>query len=251
MSGVQTSVAHAQTAPLPSLRSLTGSVELKRQASSEIRVQLSARDDTTLSAEMDGRVLAFAGREGATFRKGDELVTFDCRVQRAELARAIALRKAARDRARVVDRLVTLNSASELEALSARAALEEAQANVQLSTAIVSRCVIKAPFDGSIAAEEADEHAYVTAGQPLLKIHNPDTLEAELLVPSHWLQWLAVGASFEVFIEESQQAFRARVARLGSEVDPVSQSVKIFGTLDGDLSRLMPGMSGRASFEGR
>ena len=167
----------------------------------QVRVQLSARDAATLSAQMDGRIVSFAGREGASFKKGAPLVRFDCRVERAELAKAVAERDAARDNARVVQRLVKLNSASELEAAKVKADLAAANADVAVRSAVVSRCTVAAPFDGRIAAEEARVHEYVTAGQSLLKVHDPASLEAQAIVPSAWLTWLKPEASFQFIVD--------------------------------------------------
>ena len=91
-------------------------------------------------------------------------------------------------------------------------------------------------------------HEYVTAGQPLLKVHDPASLEAQAIVPSAWLQWLRNGTEFTVFIEERRREYTATVNRIGAEVDPVSQSIKVFATLSGDSADLLPGMSGFARF---
>jgi hypothetical protein len=39
----------------------------------------------------------------------------------------------------------------------------------------------------------------------------------------------------------------AEITRVGGRVDPVSQTVKVFGEVRGDVAELIAGMSGRAN----
>jgi hypothetical protein len=58
---------------------------------------------------------------------------------------------------------------------------------------------------------------------------------------------LKPGCGFAVHIEESDKTYPAVIARVGGRVDPVSQTIKVFGEIQGDANDLMAGMSGRAN----
>ncbi len=65
--------------------------------------------------------------------------------------------------------------------------------------------------------------------------------------PSRWLGWLKPGYAFQVHIEETDKTYPAEITRVGGRVDPVSQTIKVFGKIRGDAADLMAGMSGRAN----
>jgi multidrug efflux pump subunit AcrA (membrane-fusion protein) len=67
--------------------------------------------------------------------------------------------------------------------------------------------------------------------------------------PSRWLAWLKLGYGFQVHVEDINKTFAARITRLSGRVDPVSQTVKVFGEIEGDPRELTAGMSGRANIQ--
>jgi hypothetical protein len=54
-----------------------------------------------------------------------------------------------------------------------------------------------------------------------------------------------IGGVFRVAIDETGKTYPARFVRKGARVDPVSQSIKVTGTVDGQFPELITGMSGR------
>jgi membrane fusion protein, multidrug efflux system len=107
--------------------------------------------------------------------------------------------------------------------------------------------VIKALFDGLTAEQKVQEFQYATPGQPLLEILDDRSLEVELIAPSRWLAWLKPGYVFAVHIEETDKSYPATITRVGGRVDPVSQTIKVLGEIQGEAGDLMAGMSGRAN----
>ena len=85
-------------------------------------------------------------------------------------------------------------------------------------------------------------------GKPFLKIIKSGALEIKLIVPSRWLVWLRRGQKFEFAVDETAKSYPAKVMRISTEVDPVSQTVEIFGRLAQGTDVLV-GMSGIARFK--
>ena len=81
-----------------------------------------------------------------------------------------------------------------------------------------------------------------------MKIIKSGDLEIELIVPSKWLVWLREGEKFQFSIEETARSYPAAIKRIATAVDPVSQTVKIFGELSAD-EWVLSGMSGTAHFQ--
>lgn len=241
--------AQEAVAPLP-FAALTPPVEADASAPAavagyEVRGQLKAERYTTLSSEIGARIRSLPVREAGAFDKGEVLVEFDCSVPRAQLAKAVADLEGAQQTLKANERLATLNSVGQLELELARSAVAQAQAEIGLQQAIVSKCAVTAPFDGRVAEQKAREQQFVQPGEPVMEILDDRNLELEALVPSAWLLWLQPGQSLSVTIDETGKTYAARFSRIGARVDPVSQSVKVTAVLDGTHAELKPGMSGR------
>ena len=214
----------------------------------EIRAQLKPVRQAVLAAGMAGVVEGLPKREGERFREGETLVSIDCAVQRAQRAKTLAEREAARRVLAVNERLAKLDATSEIEVELARAEVAKSEADVRVMQATVRKCTVEAPFAGRVVEHRINRHQYVKEGEPLLEILDDRALELELIVPSEWLLWLKVGSPFTVHLLETGRDYAAEVASLGARIDAVSQTLRITGRIGGEAADLLPGMSGRAVF---
>ncbi|ROL70055.1 efflux transporter periplasmic adaptor subunit [Pseudomonas chlororaphis] len=230
----------APLAPPPSL----GSSLVDSQP--QLRVQLSASRRTVLSSELSGKILELNVKEGASFTKGQRLVTFDCAVHRAQLTHSVAAEAAASKKLEVAKRLDKLQSISVSDLSQAQAEANMARAQSGVGQVMVQRCAINAPFSGRVAERKAQPGEYVAEGKELLAIYDDSAFEVELIVPSRWMAWLKPGHPFKVRLEETAGEYPAEVTRLGSVIDPISQSIKVFARITNNNPHLLPGMSGNA-----
>ncbi len=235
--------ALAQTPPA------SGSTSGATDKDGRMRVQISAQQQTTLSAELAAKIASLPFKEGDSFKAGQTLVAFDCSLFRAQLNKAQAQTDAARQILRVNKRLAELNSISNLEVEQAEAKVKETEAEVGAMRVTVSKCSLGAPFSGRVAKVLAENHQYVPQGKPLLDIMDTSRLEVKLIVPSRWLAWLAKGTRFSVHVDDLNKDYVARVTRTGARIDPVSQSVSLAGEIESSPAELLPGMSGWAAFK--
>jgi membrane fusion protein (multidrug efflux system) len=217
-------------------------------AQDSVRVLLSPKRFTTLAAEIGARIEQLPVAEASSFAAGDLLVSFECSSQSAQLARARAMLEAARKTLVASERMLQLNAIGQLELDVARTEVEKSAAEARLYESVIAKCRIMAPFSGRVVEQKVREQQFVQPGQTMLEILDDSLLELEFIVPSRWLGWLRAGQVFKVRIDETGRSYPAHVLRIGAKVDPVSQSIKIVGAVDGKFSELLAGMSGRASF---
>lgn len=213
-----------------------------------IRVELLSPHAVTLSGEVAARISALKVSEGDSFRQGQTLIEFDCATYRAQLRKAQAVQEAASQLLKVNQQLAKYNSVGTLELTQAKGKLEEAAADVSYMQTLVSKCTIKAPFDGRVSKRHAAAWQYMTPGAPVLDIVATQDLELRMLVPSKWLPHLTSGTPFQVTIDELGQTFPAKIKRTGAQIDPVSQTIPVIGVISGTTENLLPGMSGWANF---
>jgi membrane fusion protein, multidrug efflux system len=209
-----------------------------------LRAQIKARESTLISSEMTGRIDQLKLRDGERFTQGQVLVGFNCVLEEAQLTKAKATLEKKRKTFDVNQKLGKLKSISTLELEVSKAEEAEAQADVGVAQATVSRCVVKAPFPGRVTEVAARAFQTVRQGDPLLEIINEKDLEIEFMAPSRALPQLNPGAVFKVVLDETARSYYAEIIRLGGKVDPVSQTIKVYGKITEDASDVMPGMSG-------
>lgn len=243
-------VATANLAPVHAADE-TGAIDAKPvpsvsgMGSQGIRAQLTPRRFTTIAAEIGAKVIRLPVAEGGSFKTGQALVGFDCSLPQAQLRKAQAELKGARQIVQSNEKLEQMDSIGQLELDVSRTNVSKAEAEVGLNQALLSKCTITAPFSGRVAEQKIREQQFAQPGQVLLEILDDSVLELEFLAPSSWLSWLKVGAPLKVKIDETGKTYPAKFIRLGARVDPVSQSLKVAAAIDGQFRELVAGMSGQ------
>ncbi len=237
---LQTSIAHAQD-----LRATSG---YGQGDPALVGAQVVARTTAVIGAPMAGQLVEFPLMDGQTFNQGQILGRFNCDQQQAIVGRARAELDKRRDLLATQQSLKSLNAYSKADFRSAQNDVTVAQADLAVTETAVGNCVVKAPFSGRVANVAVHNYQFVQMGAPLMDILDDSDLELELIVPSRWLAWLTVGRRFQVQIGETQGTYDARVTRFSGRVDAASQTIKVYGRIEGTGPALLPGMSGNASF---
>ncbi|MBF0368284.1 MAG: efflux RND transporter periplasmic adaptor subunit [Magnetococcales bacterium] len=204
--------------------------------------------ETTLSSQLDAAIVRLSVKEGEAFRKGQELVVFDCRVYRARLKKAKSEVTIAREEVKSNKELESFQSVSRLALAISEAELTRAKAEEEEAKTRVSRCSIYAPFAGRVVKRHAHPHQYLSRGDELLEILDHRRLYLHFLISSDWLKWVKPGLTFPVRIRETGDRYEASIALLGAKVDPVSRTIKVRADIKGVHPELMAGMSGTAYF---
>jgi multidrug efflux pump subunit AcrA (membrane-fusion protein) len=147
-------------------------------------------------------------------------------------------------------RLQALGAAGELEVTVAAAAADKARSQVTLRVSQLAYCKVAAPFSGNVARLRVKASESVNLGQPLVDLVNPASLKAQMFVPAAWIAWLRPGAPLTIHVRETGQTYQARVSKINSRVDGVSQQLELEAKIEKGEIRLLPGMVGSATFEG-
>lgn len=214
-----------------------------------IRGQLKAREFAIIAAGLSGKITSFPVIHGQRVKKGQKLVTFNCRMEAAEKAVSIAKLGAAQSKLSTNIELQQYNNISHLEVSLSKAEVAIQKAELRRSRAILSECRIVAPFAGIIVEKFAQAHQYIREGEPLLELVNTSKLDIEMVIPSRLLTKLATNNTFTIKFDEIDAAVDAKVTRNMGVIDPVSQTIRVIGKLMKPLKQLLPGMSGEVSFK--
>ncbi len=220
-------------------------------ANSPIGVQVTARTTAMISAPMSGQLIEFPANDGDSIKEGQVVARFNCAQQEATQGRAKAELVKRQDILNTQKSLRALNAYSKADFVTAANDVEVAKADLALTQTAVDNCEVKAPFAGRVANVPVRNYQFVQVGAPLLDLVNDQDLELEFIVPSIWLTWLKIGTDARVQVTETGLNYDSRITRISGKVDAASQTIKIYGHIGGgDLSTLLPGMSGVAHFAG-
>ena len=213
------------------------------------RVLIVPRREATLSTEISARIQEMPYEEGQRFEEGRRLIVLDCKVQRANLMKAEAELWGTEQIVVSHEKLKKFKGISELDAAMAKADVRKAEADVAVMKALVSACVVTAPFGGRVVERVADAHEYVNPGDPVLRILDDSRLRAEILIPASGLGQIKKGGHVFLQIEETGDFYGAEIIGIGASVDTASQVVEIYAEIKGRHPELLPGMSGTVRFD--
>lgn len=225
------------------------SFQLDKSQDYEVQAVLSAGKALLISAPMDGSLKFIPFENGDTFKKNDILIRYDCSAEKSKVAEIKARLSISSRQVEAYERLKKMDVVADVEYVSIIGQHKQNQALLAQASTRLKMCDIKAPFDGRVQDKQVDVNEVVKSGRFLMKINSNEPLNVEMLVPSVWLRWLNIGTSLDVFITESAKTYLANVIRIHGEVDPVSKSVRIVAKVNSYEEELLPGMSGKATFE--
>jgi RND family efflux transporter MFP subunit len=213
-----------------------------------IRGVVKPAEQATISTEIVATVAKVGFKEGQSFKKGDILIAFDCRRYEAELASAVAQLREMEINVDTNLFLEKREAGNKQDVEISKARMAKAAAEADALKVRLDQCVIKAPFDGRVAELGIREHEMPAMNKPLIQILAAGEMEIELILPSHWLEWLKPGSEFSFLIDETRRSYKGAVSRIGAAVDTISQTIKVSARFVEMPVDVLPGMSGSARF---
>lgn len=210
---------------------------------------IKSKNEVAISSQIDGKINSTQFREGEHFKKGDTIITFDCRLYQADYDKAKAELEKYRSQYASNKKLRNLDGLSDQDLAQSKGDYEQSVANTQAKAILVEQCNIIAPFSGSVSKLHVNNHQTVKAGELLVELVDDQTLEIEMLMPSTAINYLKIGKQFVFTAEDSGKSFKAKITKIVPKIDPISKSIKVIGVVENNQSKLLPGMSGIGKLE--
>ena len=227
---------------------LASTLYLNANENQTARAVIISLDRTVLSSEIAGEIIELSKFEGDSFKKADSLIKIDCSIYKAQKRKIDIEKNIANLELEKNKKLDTFGSIGTFEVQISQENVNKQKAENEIAAINVSRCDIKAPFDGRIAARKVSKYQNIKPQDELLEIVGIDNLEAKVVVPSSWLVWLKKGIEFDLSIDETKSTVKAQIVQIDSIVDPTSQSITLRAKLLKPFENIIPGMSATANF---
>ncbi|MGE5171688.1 MAG: efflux RND transporter periplasmic adaptor subunit [Rudaea sp.] len=228
------------------LASVEGIVEAERQS--------------TLAAQVAGRVVARPVKAGDVVKAGQILVQIDPRsATQAEAASQSQVReaqanlvnaKAKFERSRELAKQKFISQAAldqaQAEYLAAQAQATAAIANAGVSTTTKSFTTIAAPYDGVVASTDVEVGDMATPGRPLVTVFDPHALRVTATLPQAVLARADLAAPVRIDIPSLRRTLAARRVTVIPVADVRTHTTQVRLDLPETVG-VMPGQYARAS----
>lgn len=208
----------------------------------EVTGTVAAEHETTVAAQVLGRVVEVAATPGEHAAAGRTLVRLDPSEHRARLEQAEALVRQAEDRLARVESLLQAQAISESEAVRARTDVDAARARASEARTVLGYTHVVAPTDGVVIERLVEVGDTVTPGRPLVRLF--DRLQLVAVVPESLARHVAVGQQVGVRIDALDLDCQGGIAEVVPQAEAVARAfkVKVTGPCPAGV---IPGMFGR------
>jgi membrane fusion protein, multidrug efflux system len=227
----------------PAAVEVTKVVALRLEDDVQAVGSLRARQGVILRPEVSGRVARLAFSDGQRVKKGQLLVQLDDTLQAAQLAQSEAQASIAATNLKRSRELQAQNFVSQSAVDQNAAALEVAQAQVNLSKAQMARMRVLAPFDGALGIRSVNVGDYLKDGADIVSIEDTGSVWADFRVPESAIARLKLQQPVEITVEAIPGAkFSGRVDALDSQLDSSARSMLVRARVDNANGTLRSGM---------
>lgn len=203
---------------------------------------LRADESIVVRPEVGGRIERIHFEEGGRVEAGQPLFTLDASVARAALNEAEAnLENSRRANSRAKELAATqLIARSDYD--QTRAAFAVDQARVASARAALSKMTLRAPFSGRIGLREVSVGDFVSVGQDLVPLVRMDPIKVDFSVPEGALSQVATGQSIDIRVDAFPgKTFAGTVVAIAPVIDPDSRSVQLRAEIPNPDGQLRPG----------
>ena len=214
---------------------------------------------STLAAQVAGRIVALPVKAGDSVKAGQVLLQIDARsAMQAEAASRSQLREAEanlanakakfeRSRRLFEQRFISQAALDQAQAeyLAAQAQTAAALANASQSTTSKSFTTIVAPYDGVVASTDVELGDMATIGRPLVTVFDPRALRVTATLPQSVLAEARLDASVRILVPSLGREFAPRQVTVIPVADSRTHTTRVRLDLP-DAPGVMPGQYARA-----
>ena len=205
---------------------------------------IKAKSRAVLASEIGAVVSETPLRSGDSFKSGDLLIGFDCRLLKNQMEKIAAQVKASKAQLDNAKDLEKMRSIGNLDVTLARAEYDKDRSELKIAALNVERCKVKAPFDGKVVQLLVNRYESVDVRRSIIEIASSSELEVEIIAPASWLSRVTSGQKASMSVDELGMDIEVEIIAVGGAVDPVSQTILVRCKVLNRPESLLPGMRG-------
>ncbi len=195
-----------------------------------------------VSPEVAGVITQITFDSGDMVQQGQLLVKLDDSVEQASLKSSEAALVLATLSFKRIESLFQRKVASAADYDTAKATLEQDQANVEGIKAQIAQKNITAPFTGKVGIRQINLGQYVSPGTPLVSLQAIAPIYVNFYLPEQDLPKIFVGQTVNAHIDMyPNRVFSGKISAINSLVDTNTYNIQIQATFPNADGKLYPG----------
>lgn len=204
---------------------------------------LVAVHQVTINPEVAGRVTQIFFEPGTRVKAGDPLVQLNDAPDRGDLANYQAQTRLAQISLQRSQSLRKNDFASQETVDQNKSQLDQMNALIQKTEAIIAQKLIRAPFSGQLGVRQIDLGQYLTAGAPVVTLTDLSTLYVNFTLASHLRPEISVGQQVNVTADAFVgRVFTAKITTIEPQISPDTRTIEVQATMNNPDNALLPGM---------
>lgn len=202
-----------------------------------------AEQGVDVTAPLPGTVVDIKFNSGTEVKKGELLVQMDIGVDLAQLEGLIASKELRELQFKRAKKLFDERQISRSDFDVARAALDEASAEMLTKKEFIARKRVYAPFDGTLGIRMIDLGDHLEPGDPVVPLQMLDPIHVDYALPEQFLSQLQMGQVIEIEVPAYPgQRYTGVITAFDPGIDPNTRNINIRATIENPLHQLRPGM---------
>jgi RND family efflux transporter MFP subunit len=189
--------------------------------------------------EVSGRITYLPNHEGDAVTQHSEVIGLDDELMQAELDKAVAQQQQAQLDYDRLKQLKPKQLASDEEVARAHTALDIATAEEKMQRTLLSKAVIRAPFDGVISERFFEPGDVVPLHSQIMTLIDPHSLQVKVQLSENWIPLIQQGDGVEISIDAlGETRHPGRISRIFPTIDPDTRK----GTVEVQFLPIPPGV---------
>ncbi|WP_297323617.1 efflux RND transporter periplasmic adaptor subunit [uncultured Bartonella sp.] len=186
---------------------------------------------------------------GAHVHAGDPVAKLDSDNEEIAVERAkVEVNDAELTMARTV-KLRATNTATEVQEISAKLALDKAKLALRDAELAADRRTIRSPISGIVGILPVDAGNYVTSGTTIARIDNRDNILIDVWVPERFAPLIKIGQEVRASsLARPGEVFVGAISAIDNMIDEKSRTLRVQAEIDNEKGVLQSGMSFSMAF---
>lgn len=215
----------------------------------EVPGTLLPAEETTIRAEVSGRVVRMNIPEGGVVKKGVVLVKLfdeDLQAQLRKLTVQLQIAQKTEERQK---ELLAINGISQQDYDLATLSVDNLEADIEAVKISIAKTEIRAPYEGQVGLRNVSLGSYLSPTEIITTLRDVDQLKLEFFVPEKYAKAINKGYKVKFRVDGGRKDHTGTVLATEGNVNQTTRTLKIRAIVAGNDVELVPGVFAKVNLQ--
>lgn len=204
---------------------------------------VAAVHQVTVASQVGGMVTQILFMPGQAVKAGDPLVQLDDGPEQGDLRNFEAQARYAAVTLRRNQELLAKQAAPQSTVDQNQSQLEQANAGIAKTKALIAQKIIRAPFSGRLGVRQVEVGQYVGPGTAMVTLTDLSRLYINFTLPEQDAAQLRPGQEVELAVDAYRgESFKAAINAIEPQISADTRTLKLQAVMENPDGKLLPGM---------